>query len=429
MATVADLDRLEALIALLTPLSKVQPGQPVTADAWNTLVSTIIELARNIVTHEQDQSVASHTHEEQVALSWLDLRLRSLVEDGPLSDPTSVRRVLTLERKIDQVAGRTDEAHANIGEVRTRLSEVATRDLVREASLTTVGRKVEAMADGKDDVLTLRRTLDTIKDQVKTAADAAAKFTINGAIADLEAMNSRLKSVEELKTRLTTAKGDLLDAMEIEKKFTELGNRSISKKEFSEVLAGKLPPDLIPDIHNLKADVTASLQETLKIEQERATLQVKTDVLNSLPDFNSMVAHQVSENVSKTVNDALENVKNQIPGLIDSKLAGSWQTMVNQQVSSALSASKADFVRQATSSVVEQLKLQYKDPVFEDNLLQIIGVGEKYNIKLINAGIHTYQALASKSAEELGKIMGLAPQRIIALHIIEQAAALAGRHG
>ena len=50
MATATDLDRLKALLELLEPLSQAKPGQPVTAEAWNTLVTVLLELTRNILT-------------------------------------------------------------------------------------------------------------------------------------------------------------------------------------------------------------------------------------------------------------------------------------------------------------------------------------------------------------------------------------------
>src|SRR5688572_17289208 len=102
MPTVADLQRLDALVTRLTPLAQVAHGELIRAQAWNDLVGTVIELARAVLADSEEEVVPAHDHQEQVALSRLSPALRTLIERGPLSDPGSVARVADLERKLGQ---------------------------------------------------------------------------------------------------------------------------------------------------------------------------------------------------------------------------------------------------------------------------------------------------------------------------------------
>ena len=79
MPTVAELQRLDALINRLTPLSQVAQGELIRAQAWNDVVGTVIEVARAVLADAQVEVVPAHDHPEQVELSWLDPRLRSLI--------------------------------------------------------------------------------------------------------------------------------------------------------------------------------------------------------------------------------------------------------------------------------------------------------------------------------------------------------------
>jgi predicted flap endonuclease-1-like 5' DNA nuclease len=428
MATVSDLDRLKALLELLEPLSKAKPGQPVTAEAWNTLVSVLLELTRNILTHEQDSSVPPHTHEEQVALSWLNSRLRTLVENGPLSDPAAVRRVLLLERKVDEVGNRATEAHRNIGEVRTRLSEVATRDLVREATLSRVGLKVETLKDGRDDVLALRKTLDTIRTDVKTAVEVAEKFKTGGEIADFDKIDKRLQNLEILRERLTTPKGDLLDALELEKRLTELNNTYVTKEDLSDVLEGKLPETVIPDLSRIKEELFDSVVSAVKEDQEKMGTRLKEELLAAIPDVDAAVERGVREKAAALMEEQIARLHNTIPELIEKGLSGKWEELVTKKITEVLAETKTTITREVKAQVVEQLQMDYQKPVFDDNFLVIKGIGESYNEKLNKAGIFTYSDLAAKSPETIARILGLTSTQVAKLQIVEQAKELAARN-
>ena len=133
MATSAELERLDALTKQLTPLTRTQAGALIRAQDWNAVVGALIDVARAILgSAAEATTVAPHEHTEQVTLGWLDPRLRSLIERGPLADPGAVARLGDVDRQVTRLNARLDGVDGQLGEVRNRVINVATRDLTRE---------------------------------------------------------------------------------------------------------------------------------------------------------------------------------------------------------------------------------------------------------------------------------------------------------
>ena len=93
MPTVAQLDRLKALVDRLTPLTQIQRGELIRAQDWNDVVGMLLEVARAVLAEDAaEQTVPPHEHPDQVKSSWLDPSLRAIMERGPLSDPAQNAR-------------------------------------------------------------------------------------------------------------------------------------------------------------------------------------------------------------------------------------------------------------------------------------------------------------------------------------------------
>ena len=70
MPTVAQLDRLKALVDRLTPLTQIQRGELIRAQDWNDVVGTLLEVARAVLADEvTPQTVPPHEHPDQVKTS------------------------------------------------------------------------------------------------------------------------------------------------------------------------------------------------------------------------------------------------------------------------------------------------------------------------------------------------------------------------
>ena len=162
MATVAELERVEAILSRLVPLNSKQRGEPIRAEDWNIVIDVLVEVAQALLAVNQEGVVAEHSHEEQISSSWLTPELRTKIERGPIADPGSVSRLQKLERLNQRLNQRLDGLAADIKSVRSRVTEVATRDVTRAAELTAIRRRIEGLSDARADVLDLRASLNTI---------------------------------------------------------------------------------------------------------------------------------------------------------------------------------------------------------------------------------------------------------------------------
>src|SRR5437867_6395932 len=240
MPTSADLDRLEALVTRLTPLTETAPGELIRAEDWNLVVGALIEVARAAIAEGgPDGEVPPHEHPDQVAPGWLTPGLRDLLERGPLADPAAAGKVGDLERRLGRLTDAADGIRGDITSMRASVSEVATRDLKREASVTQIRRVVEGIGDARDDVATLRGTLSSLQDSVKVAVDVSSRLTIDGQPVDMEAVGTRLKAVEQVRDRLKLPDGNLLDATAFEKRLGDLQGTLVTEQELDEALKNR----------------------------------------------------------------------------------------------------------------------------------------------------------------------------------------------
>ena len=66
MPTVAELERLQALVGQLVPLAETQRGELIRAQDWNTVVGALIEVARATLSADATETVPPHEHPDQV---------------------------------------------------------------------------------------------------------------------------------------------------------------------------------------------------------------------------------------------------------------------------------------------------------------------------------------------------------------------------
>ena len=153
MPTVADLERLRALNERLTPLANATQGELIRAEDWNTLVGAVSEIARVVLAEDREAAPAAHEHPDQVTSGWLDPRLRALIERGPLSDPAAEARLQALEQRVERLQARVEALFGSVGEVRDRVTDVATKDLIRQSEVVNVRLVVEGLGDSRESVL------------------------------------------------------------------------------------------------------------------------------------------------------------------------------------------------------------------------------------------------------------------------------------
>ncbi|HEX8001083.1 MAG TPA: hypothetical protein VF519_00140 [Mycobacteriales bacterium] len=332
MPTVENLDRLQGIVARLRPLAETRRGELIRADDWNAVVGALLELARAVLTTGTGE-VPVHSHDEQVALPWLDAQLRALLQEGPLADPRSVARVAALERRLDRADTDLGAVRETVGSLRDRVGDVATRDVAREADLTALRIQVEGTSDSRRDVLALRSALDAIRTDVQRAVELGAGLVVDGQPLDVAGLERRVSAVEELRERLTRDDGELLDAAAFERRLAEYGASVVTVEQLDAALKRLRPRIGEEQVAAIRQDVlaAASAQLDSSLGSLRAELSGQVDA--RLADVDSRIGNAVSSAVpgirEEVIRDAQalvmessENVMNDARALVEHMLRG-----------------------------------------------------------------------------------------------------------
>lgn len=345
MPTVAELERLEALLSQLTPLTQVQRGEPVRAQDWNTVVGALIEVARAILAEERERIPLPHTHADQVTVGWLDPRLRTLMERGPLADLAAVARVAALERYVERLSNRIEDVDEGVRENRLRVTDFSTRDLVRESQVTAVRRSVEGTYDAREDVLALRETLRSIEDDVRVAVDVGSRLSVEGETVDMAAMEQRLRGLEEMKERLRTPSGELLDAATLEMRLTKLTNTLVTEEELDDVLKNRLGQAEPAGLAVLEEKLRAGLAESLNTSMTRLAEEIRGKTDKQLAEVDGVVARTVSDAMVGLTESVLASAQSEITTAVQGGMEQA-QALFTKRLGELEEAMRGDFEQQ-----------------------------------------------------------------------------------
>lgn len=400
MTTPADLERLQRLLQSLQPLAEMEPGDPVQSKDWNTLVKTLIFLAQTLLARESESTVLPHTHTEQVSLSWLTSRLRNLMEKGPLGEPAVEARLAKIEASAKRLVSRIDAVGNDVEKVRVQVSDVSLKDLVRESSVTTINRKISSMADGRDDVVELRTSLNLINKELASVMEASDAFKINGKIADMNEINNRIKSVEELRKRLTNSSGDLLDASKLEIRLADLENTLVTEEELDAAIKNLIDATTKGLLEKVHEESNIALKEIVEQQAEKIAGPIKEEILKKIPEPTQLIE---------------ELVKDQLGILIDEKI-----TALGKELDKKIINSKESIIKSVLDSISSETGGD--KPSYEVNdLTKIYGIGTTFAVRLNEAHIKSYKDLAALSNKELAEILHVSEDRIVKYQFIDQA--------
>ncbi|MBU1054944.1 MAG: hypothetical protein KKC46_14115 [Proteobacteria bacterium] len=398
MATPADLERLQKLMERLQPLAQMETGDPVQAQDWNTLAKALIFLAQTILAKESESGVLPHTHPEQVALSWLTPQLRKHMEQGPLGEPAVEARIAKIELNSKRISGRIDLMTSDVGTVRNQVADVELKDLVRESSVTTISRKIDSMADGRDDVLQLRTSLNSIKKELASVMEASDAFKIDGKIADMTGINDRIKSVEVLRKRLENSSGELLDASKLEIRLADMENTLVTEEELDAAIKNLIDATTKGLLEKVHEESNDALKEIIEKQAEKIAAPIREEILRKVPEPKDLIE---------------DMVKDQLGAIIEEKT-----TLLSGDLDKKLSQMKDSILK----TVFDKIPSDPGDTSYEINdLTKIFGIGTTFAIRLNEAHVKSYKELAALSHEELAEILHVSSDRIKKYQFIEQA--------
>jgi hypothetical protein len=296
MPTAQDLDTLRALLAKLQTVSSFQPGELIRAADWNTLAGAVAELAQTVLAADS-ATVPPHQHLDQLDLTWFTQQVSDLVQRGSLSDPAAQNRLTALEQTQTRLQTNLDAATSTVSDLRSRVSDVATNDLVRQTAITNVQRTLTNVADPAPAIAAMRASLDSVQSSLATVQQAASSLVVGGKPVDVGALAGRLSSLEQFRDGLKSANGQLLDGATLDQRFTQLQSTAVTQDQLTQ--AFKDHPVEIPadQITGLETRVGTTLRDQVNTQLQTFQGQVQSNLDTRLASVGDLVNSRISDAV------------------------------------------------------------------------------------------------------------------------------------
>ncbi len=297
MPTAQDLDTLRALLAQLQTVSSFQPGELIRAADWNTLAGVVAQLAQLVLAAESAATVPPHQHLDQVDLTWFTQQVSDLMQRGPLSDPAAQNRLTALEQTQTRLQSNLDAATSTITGLRSRVSDVATNDLVRQTAITNVQRTLTSVADPGPQIAAMRASLDSVQGSLATVQQAASSLVVGGKPIDVGALAGRLTNLEQFRDGLKSASGQLLDGATLDQRFSQLQTSAVTQDQLTQ--AFKDHPIEIPadQINNLETRLGTTLHDQVNTQLQTFQTQVQSSVDTRFSSVGDLVNSRIGDAV------------------------------------------------------------------------------------------------------------------------------------
>jgi hypothetical protein len=294
MATPEDLDRLRALLTQLTQIGSAQRGELIRAEDWNGLVRSVADIARAVLAADASPVIPPHDHLDQVTQEWLVPQLRDLLERGGLSDPAVQNRLSQIEQTLSRFSQKLDSNESKVEDFRGRITDVASRDLVRESAIANVRRAIDNVADPRPDIQAMRASLGVIQKDITTVQEIASRLSVDGVTVDVGQVVTRVNDLEQFRDRFRAANGELLDATTIERRLAEVSTRNVSQDQLTEALANVNVAISQDQIDGLQTRFETASREQVNAVLDNFRGEVNTTIGTRLGDVATLVSQNVN---------------------------------------------------------------------------------------------------------------------------------------
>jgi len=442
MASSAELNRLNALIIRLVPLTKASPGKLVRADDWNTIVSTLIEVGRAIYAETESQEVPAHNHLDEVSISWLDSALSKRLNGGALSDPIQAGKFSALERKMAQLGKQIGRLKLDIQNALGEVDRIATRDLSREKVLQGLDLRVDGLRDAREDVGELRLTLQGLNQQITTVQTIGDQLRgPTGSIIDVSSLSQQVNELSTLREQLKDANGEILTGIGIDQKIAEALNKLGAKNDLNDAATPQPGNDRegISELVKAELDSRIALALDARINTTLNTFRTSVDsnVNRQLQGLDARIRTAIDNEFPRLESRVQLDLQNQL-----AKNTSTIDALIRQQVEAEFKqrltrgelldgANREGLVKELSNTIDESIAGSLRGLGLTDALIGIDdftvlnGIGAIYHNRLQAAKIASYEDLARTSPETLSAITHLSIERLKELDVIGQAKLMA----
>ncbi len=337
----ADLERLQAVVGRLAPLSSAVTGDLIRAQDWNALVLAVVDIARAVLA-EGPATVPPHDHVGQVKSSWLDARLATTLERGALADPEAAARLAGAEHAFSTVDGRVGSLTAELTQLRLRLNEVASRDLERESQVSSLGLRVSGLKDSGEDVQQMRGTLASVQEALGRALTVAQQLTVNGVPVDIGKLGQRLSELETFREGLREPDGSLLDARQLRADLQAATAALVTKEQLASEFANRATALTPAQMAGISDRVSAALRSEFSVQFSQFGDAIRADTDQRLSGLNAVVTAAVADAVPSTTDAVLTRLRPEMATAIATS-AATQQSRTEQRLSEVGTSLRSEF--------------------------------------------------------------------------------------
>jgi len=235
MASTDTLEILAKVVDEIKPLADRARGAPLRADDWNQLVGAIGDLARLITAREQSTDAVlterfaarTHTHDGAATLSWFDAPTRELIDratTGSVEQTTAIKR---LDGQISSLAGQIKDLGNKLDGLSARIEGLLDTDVERKNAIERVQLDLEAVRSVEGRVTGIANNLGQLDDsrrQIFEFRDSLRAPT--GDPIDIAHLSEGVGKLDDLRSRLELADGQLADLKSIQSQIVRLQRNS-----------------------------------------------------------------------------------------------------------------------------------------------------------------------------------------------------------
>ncbi len=293
---VETLEQIARIVDSLEPLADATAGEPVRADEWNTVVESVVELARIVLARERtveeslaaDYALAIHEHRGAVDLGWMDPVTRDLLEGGRAQRADILSELGRARRDLDALRAETASLAESVAALERRLGMLDDRDFDRGQRLDRLGGAVDSIGEQEASITDLRRTFAQVDVRVGEALALREELIDeNGQRIDLAALRSDVTRIGRLQENLRTSDGNVVQIRDFERRLAQVEERVETRP------GGGTFPDL--DAFRTELLEAATLQARGLLDPVRADLDALGGRLDSVRADVSGVTAQVAE--------------------------------------------------------------------------------------------------------------------------------------
>jgi hypothetical protein len=374
MPGTTQLTAISEMVDRIGPLAGKQPGMPIEADDWNTLVDVlrgVLELqhaqedtAQSSL--EQHFAPQSHDHLGQVTTSWLEPSLQTAVT-GVDGGVTTRAAIALMQQQVSALNAQLAGLSQTLDLHQKNLDRFAVNDVDRARALAGFDARFAGVENLRTLVTGMSSQVNSLASNVATVLDLRKSLTdANGAPIDIGKIQQNVGALQKLADNLNGVDGTPVRIRDVQLQIKEISDavgvggtggldaRLAALSTELEARLDKKADDRATALHaqllseqNARADQsTAQFEAAIKSNSDAFNLALAT----SSKDTESRLTQSFTTQLTATINAARDGITAATSALVDQRMAAA-----SAQTAAAITAASADLRTSLERSLSDSL--------------------------------------------------------------------------